>query len=138
MSAEAKTLLTILSALALLAGCKPSPPKTGYLSVKDGEVSYLEWTQEGTQVKGSILIQWRSPAGEIENYVILFHGEQNRESIILTFDTSWSARGGLKEMGVTIPGALRGANLTLIPTNGSEATEYHLASPQDISTPVNT
>jgi hypothetical protein len=49
-------------ALALLAGCKSSPAKAGYLRAVDGQaVQFIQWTQEGSQIKGTFDMLKRKP-----------------------------------------------------------------------------
>jgi hypothetical protein len=116
----------LLSALALLAGCKSEPPitgpKTGYMYSNDDSAMYVEWAQAGQRLEGEIKALDRKPDGEVGVAVFLFNGTLNGDKVSLTLN--WSAsRDGSQMIDKTIIGALVGNTLTLPPVNGTDGAE---------------
>ena len=116
----------LLSALALLAGCKSEPhitgPKTGYMYSNDDSAMYVEWAQAGQRLEGEINAWDRKPDGEFGFTVFLFNGKLNGDKVSLTLN--WSAsQDGSRMIDKTIIGALVGNTLTLPPVNGTDGAE---------------
>jgi hypothetical protein len=103
MRTHFKAPLIALSALALLSGCKSSPAKSGYLRVVDGyAVQFIQWTQEGQQVKGTVEMLERN---ETEPLSVMFEGVLDGERFSIT------TKDGKPMEKIT--GRLKGDTLTL-------------------------
>jgi hypothetical protein len=125
---RAVTALAILSALALLAGCKSGPSKTGYLYVDDEEVAFFKWTQEGIRISGTIDILARQSSGEIDTIQAMFDGVLDGENVSMTTKSVRTSQGDVEEPERKITGTLRGDTLTLIPAVGAEPIECRRAT----------
>jgi hypothetical protein len=123
--------LLLVSALALLVGCKSEPPKTGYLYVDDEEVAFVKWTQEGMRISGTIDILARKRGGEIETVQVMFDGVLDGENVSMTTKSVRTSQGDDDEQEEKITGRLRGDTLTLIRADGAEATEFRRATPEE-------
>ena len=66
-------------ALALLAGCKSEPQKTGYLYLADNEVIFFEWTRTGRKIEGT-LEGWTSGPGYKPQYSVPFKTEAEAQT----------------------------------------------------------
>lgn len=120
--------LLLLSALALLAGCKSEPPKTGYLYVDDEEIAFVKWTQEGKRISGTIDILARKSNGEIDTIQAMFDGVLDGENVSMTTKSVRTSQGDDEEPGEKITGTFRGDTLTLIPADGAEPIECRRAT----------
>ena len=123
----------LLSALAFLAGCKPSQSKTGYLYVDANAVQFVRWEREGMQIKGDIEIWARTPGGKVEFTMLMFDGVLDGETVGMTLTSSWTLQGSdkklvAKEIDGKIPGMLKGDTLTLLLVDESEPKEFHRAT----------
>jgi hypothetical protein len=118
----------LLSAFALLAGCKP-PQKAGFLRNDDDIVQLVKWTQEGKRINGTIDISERKPDNEIRTTLIEFDGVSDGENISMTLKSSWTPQGGDKAMKGKITGFLTGDTLTLLLENGLEPIHFRRATP---------
>ena len=76
-----KTLLTILAALAFLAGCKSKPPKAGYLYFNDVSVMFVELAQTGHKIEGTMEESGRNPYGKVELIKFMFYGVSDGENV---------------------------------------------------------
>lgn len=129
MRTRVKTPLIVLSALALLAGCKSSPAKAGYLRVDDDAVQFVQWTQEGRQIKGTIDILERKPDNEIRATLAMFDGVLDGENVSMTAKSAQTSQGDDKEPEEKITGRLKGGTLTLfLDEDGSEPKEFRRAT----------
>ena len=122
MRTSVKIPLVILSALALFAGCKSSPAKAGYLRAVDGyAVQFIQWTQEGQQIKGTVEILERK---ETEPLSVMFEGVLDGEHFSIT------TKDGKPMEKIT--GGLKGDTLTLFVQNEPEhepgPPEFHRAT----------
>ena len=90
-----KTPLVILSALALLAGCKSSPAKASFLLVDSDAVHFVQWTQEGKQIKGTIELVGITHDNEIETTSAMFDGVLDGENVSMATKTWGKFRGRL-------------------------------------------
>jgi hypothetical protein len=118
----------LLSALALLAGCKP-PAQAAFLRDDDDIVQLIKWTQEGIRINGTIDISERKPDNEIRTALIEFDGVLDGENVSMTLKSSWTPQGGDKAMKGKITGFLTGDTLTLLLENGLEPIHFRRATP---------
>jgi hypothetical protein len=127
MRTSVKSLLAILSALAILAGCKSEPPITGprvgYLHFDDGAVTYVEWTPTGRKLEGQISALHRKPDGKVKVTIFLFYGKLGSDKVSLTLNSSGNAQDGFQSMDKTIIGTLGDDTLTLPPVKGADGEE---------------
>ena len=129
MKTGVKTPLAVLSSLAILAGCKLSPQKAGFLRTDSDAVQFIQWTQEGTQIKGTIDILERTPDNEIRTALAVFDGVLDGENFRMTTTSARSSERGDEEAGEKITGRLKGDALTLFSDeNGSEPKEFRRAT----------
>jgi hypothetical protein len=136
MRTSVKTPIIILSALALLAGCKSEPPKTGletgpktgYLRLDDDMVMFIELTQAGRKIEGTIEEWIRTPHGKVEFTMHQFYGVLDGEKVSMTLNFSGTLDGGFTDRGGTIAGVLRGDTLAWIPGLQFEPVLFHRAS----------
>jgi hypothetical protein len=61
--------LLLLSALALLAGCKLGPQKEAFLFTDDERVLFVQWTLVDRQIRGTIDILEKMPYNEIKTLI---------------------------------------------------------------------
>src|SRR5262245_58040092 len=108
-----------LSALALLAGCKP-PAQAAFLRDDGDIVQLIKWTQEGRRINGTIDISERKPDNEIRTALIEFDGVLEGEDVSIALKSSWTPQGGDKAMKGRITGFLTVDTLTLLLENGLE------------------
>jgi hypothetical protein len=131
----------LLSALALVGGCKSSSSKTGskaepengYLYFNDDSVRFVEWRRTGLEIKGSIEEWDRKPDGEVELTVFMFDGALDGENVNITLNSSMTNELDSKEMRKAIAGALRGNTLTLSLVDGAAPIEFRRASAAEYS-----
>jgi len=129
MRTGAKTPLAVLSALAILAGCKLSSQKAVFLRIDRDAIQFIQWTQEGAQIKGTIDILERTPDNEIRTALAVFDGVLDGENFRMTTTSAMTSRAGDKEPGEKISGRLKGDTLTLFSDeNGSEPKEFRRAT----------
>ncbi|HKQ93065.1 MAG TPA: hypothetical protein VJZ77_20560 [Blastocatellia bacterium] len=129
--------LLLLSALALLAGCKSKPPitgpKTGYMYSNDDSARYVEWAQAGQRLEGEIQTWDRKSDGEFGVTLFSFNGTLSGDKVSLTLNGS-SSRDGYRMIDKTIIRALVGNTLTLPPmnrTDGSESVVFRRATMEE-------
>ena len=118
----------LLLALALFAGCKPPAQKASFMLADDDGVQFIEWTQEGRQIRGSINVSELKPGGEIGTSLVFFDGVLDGENVSMTLKSSWTLRGGDKALKGEITGLLRGDTLWVFPTPGSEPGQFRRAT----------
>ena len=128
MITRIKAPLIILSALALIAGCRtPSPktgPKTGYLYFDDNFVTFVKWTQEGQKLEGAIDSVYRKPGGgETGRVMLLFRGTLNGEMVNLDLSPSGTAQERFQTIDKTVTGTLRGDTLALLFGDGANGAQ---------------
>jgi len=125
MKTGVKTPLAVLSSLAILAGCKLSPQKAGFLRTDSDAVQFIQWTQEGTQIKGTIDILERTPENEIGTALAVFDGVSDGENFSMVTKSVRTSQGGDEEPGEKITGRFKGDTMTLfIDEDGSEPKEF--------------
>jgi hypothetical protein len=129
-----KALLVML-ALALLAGCKSSSPKTGpktgYLHIDGDSATFVKWTQEGQKLEGTIDAVYRKPDGNAGRAMLLFRGALNGEMVSLNLNPSGIAQERFQTIDKTITGTLRGDTMTLLfgeGANGAQPVVFRRAS----------
>lgn len=124
--------LLLLLALALFAGCKSSP--AGYLRVDDDAVAFIQWTQEGTQIKGTIDMVMRTPDNEIITFLAVCDGVLDGEKFSMLTKSVRTSQGGEEKPGEKIIGRLKGGTLTLFIDEGdSEPKEFRRAAPAEFA-----
>ena len=129
-------VLLLLPALALFAGCKSAPPKTGleagaktgYLRHDDDMVMFVEWTQAGRKIEGTIEEWSRTPHGKVEFTMHKFDGVLDGEKVRMTLNFSGTLDGGFTDRGGTIAGVLGSDTLAWIPGLAFEPVLFHRAS----------
>jgi hypothetical protein len=142
--AYTKTPLIILSALALLAGCKSSLSKTetraetktetraapdvAYLRFNEDSVLHVKWTQTGPRLEGTFEAWDRKPEGEIELTLFRLNGVLDGENVSMTLNPVKTSRGASRDLEGTITGTLKGDALTLPPVKGAAPVELRRAS----------
>jgi len=117
----------LMSALTLLAGCKSEPLKPGYLHIDDGLVMFIEWTQTGRKIEGTMEGWERTSYGKVEFALNKFDGVLDGEKVSMTMNFSGSSDGGYMEQGGTITGTLRGNTLALPFLDGARPMEFRRA-----------
>jgi hypothetical protein len=123
----ALVLLALLSALAFVAGCKSEPLKPGYLYIDDSLVMFIEWTQTGRKIEGTMEGWERTSYGKVEFALNKFDGVLDGEKVSMTMNFSGSSDGGYTEQGGTITGTLRGNTLALPFLDGARPMEFRRA-----------
>jgi hypothetical protein len=119
----------LLSALALLAGCKSEPQKASFLRIDDNGVQFVKWTQEGMRIRGTIDMSEMKPGGEIVTALATFDGVLDGENFRMTTTSARSSERGDEEAGEKITGRLKWDTLTLlIDEKGSEPKEFRRAT----------
>jgi hypothetical protein len=133
MRTGVKTPLTILVALTFLAGCKSKPPKAGYLRVDDGHgVQFIQWTQEGRQLKGTVELLERTPDNEIITALAVCDGVLDGENFSMISKSVRTSHGGNEKTGEKVTGRLKGDTLTLFrDEDRSEPKELRRATPAE-------
>jgi hypothetical protein len=136
-----KTPLIILSALALIAGCKSSSSKTGakaepengYLYFNDHSVMFLEWRRKPQQIIGTIE-QWDSkPNGDVDLTLFYFDGALDGGNFRITLNSVMNNEMDSHDMNKAIAGMLRGNTLALPFIDGAAPIEFRRASMAEYS-----
>jgi hypothetical protein len=122
-----KTPLIILSALALLAGCK-STQKDSFLRTYDEGVLFVQWTREGMQIRGTLEILEKKPDNEIKTTLIALDGTSDGENVSMNLKSSWTVQGGNKAIKGEITGLLKGDTLTLFLAKELEPVQFRRAT----------
>jgi hypothetical protein len=131
MRTGVKAPIAILSALALLAGCKLGPQKEAFLFTDDERVLFVQWTRLDRQIRGTIDISEKMPDNEIKTTHIAFGGVSDGDSILsdgedvrMYLKSSWTAHGGDKELKVESGGFLSRDTL-MLPIDGDQSPPAH-------------
>jgi hypothetical protein len=111
----------LLSALALLAGCK-SAQKEAFLRADDVGVMFIRWTREGARITGTIDISVKEPDNDIVTDLITLDGQSDGQTVTMTWKSSWSAKS------IEVKGALKGDTLMLFMADGLEPAEFRRAT----------
>ena len=134
MRTGAKTPLAVLSALTILAGCKLSSQKAVFLRIDRDAVQFIQWTQEGTQIKGTIDILERTPDNEIITFLAVCDGVLDGEKFSMITKSVRTSQGGDEKPGEKIIGRLKGGTLTLFIDEGdTEPKEFRRAAPAEFA-----
>ena len=123
--------LLLLSALALLAGCKLGPQKEAFLFTDDERVLFVQWTRVDRQFRGTIDISEKMPDNEIKTTHIAFYGVSEGDSVLsdgvdvdMKLKSSWTAHGGDKKLKVESGGFLSRDTL-MLPIDGDQSPLAH-------------
>jgi hypothetical protein len=118
----------LLSALALLAGCKLGPQQDAFLRSDDEGVLFVKWTRSGMQISGTIDISEKKPDNEIGTTRFMFDGVSDGENVSMAVKSSWTPQGGDKAIKKEITGLLKGDTLTLFMGHMSAPLQFRRAT----------
>jgi hypothetical protein len=112
----------LLSALALLAGCKLFPQQDAFLRSDDKGVMFIRWTREGARITGTIDISVMEPDNDIVTDLITFDGQSDGQTVTMNWKSSWTAKS------IEVKGALKGNTMMLFMADGLEPVEFRRAT----------
>src|SRR5215510_5851705 len=134
VTAALPVALLLLLALALFAGCKSFPAKAVDLRVDDDAAVFIQWTQEGTQIKGTIDMVGRTPDNEITTFLAVYDGVLDGEKFSMITKSVRTSQEEDEKPGEKIIGRLKGGTLTLFIDEGdSEPKEFRRAAPAEFA-----